>query len=80
MLRPKTIAEARANHPYDPQSGMHGVLAAYQHFIQKSRRNCSRCNTLVAVSAGLILVSIALFGTVGIYEWAAPFVQGWLDR
>jgi hypothetical protein len=76
MPRRKTIADLETNKPYDPQYDMHGGLAAYQHFVEQSRRNCTRCNTLVAVSAGRIIVSIALFGTLGIIEWAGPFVHG----
>src|SRR5260370_3479205 len=41
------------------------------------RRNCTRCNTLVALGVGLMAVPIALFGTLGVVEWAGPALRGW---
>jgi hypothetical protein len=37
---------------------------SYQRYVEQSRRNCMRCNTLVALGVGLLAVSIALFGTL----------------
>jgi hypothetical protein len=66
--------------PHDPQYDLHGGLAAYRRYIEQSRRNCTRCNTLVAPGVGLMAVSIALFGTLGVVEWAGPALRGWLAQ